>query len=630
MRNPCAPAGARSALFAAALVSAITALAPTASAQQQYDRLFVFGDSFADLTLSDKAASNPAAPPGVALNLWRVYPLPLQSNLGIPGILDFAVGGAQTSNLPSQFSNFQGSPTNTIGPRDLVTLNIGGNDAINPVIAGTINLGNAVDKAKETADRAFDFIQKVVNAGGRTFVLGEFSGLSGLPIIPNDKKAAGDLFGQTYFNLMQQKLAPLGQSGIRFFMLNLHALGQKVEEDPTKFGLERNPLQGNRSQCSPTGGIICGGSIKSDDQNRFFLGPDGLHLTNAGFALVAAYMANIVMAPDTIAAQPGIVMSTAGNFTGSLLGRLDAVRQQGNVAGFAASSADGPMGLGRGSDRRGGPPSRLTAFTLGTFAGGDRSSTPDLTGFDYTATSGTVGLEYRVNPNLVVGLAGNFTTIGANLDNGASSDIDAVQAAVYASYTARHWFGDALLAVGHHDLDLARPGIIDTIRGSTDATSFAAAAKGGYLFDFGSLRAGPIAGLTYIHARVDGYTETGDPLLAFTVAGQTLESITGNVGVQVRAPFMAGGNVVSPFLNVTLEHQFGDTTRTLTASLVQAPILPILTPVSNFDSRTYGRVEGGVTFEIGPNVSATINASSTFAREEGNDWRVSTGLNYRF
>ena len=29
-------------------------------------------------------------------------------------------------------------------------------------------------------------------------------------------------------------------------------------------------------------------------------------------------------------------------------------------------------------------------------------------------------------------------------------------------------------------------------------------------------------------------------------------------------------------------------------------------------------------------VSATVNAASTFARDEGNDWRISTALNYRF
>ena len=634
MCNPRAPARARAVLFVAALISGLAGLAPSVSAEEKFQRLFVFGDSYTDTALA---------------GLWRVYPLPLQENLGIPQMVEFGVGGARASpigppavvppgwHLKQQVDAYLGT-NDPIGTRDLVTLNIGGNDGLgivgniltpaNNAFIGypaiSMNVANAATFANQTADYATAEIQRLIGAGARNFVLGEFSGLSGLPVVPAAVGPIADAYGLAYFNAMQARLAPLGQAGIRFFMLDLFRLGNAVNADPAKYGFVG-------FNC-PGGPPVCGGSINSPKQTQYYLGPDGLHLTSGGFALVADYMASIVMAPDTIAVQPGIVTSTASNFTSSVLGRLDAIREQGGISGFDTSSGDGPMGLGRGSERGSGQigaSSRLTAFTLGTFAGGNNSGSSGLVGFDHEATSGTVGLEYRVNANLRVGLAGNFTSTGANLDNHASIDLDALQAAAYLSYTARHWFGDALVAIGHHDLDLARPGVIDTVRGNTDALSFAAAAKGGYLFDFGRLRAGPIAGLTYVHSRVDGYTETGDPLLTFAVGAQTLETITGNVGIQFRAPFLAGRSMVSPFLNVTLEHQFGDNTRTLSASLTQAPIVPILTPVSNFDARTYGRVEGGVVFEIGPNVSATINASSTFARDD-NDYRISTGVNYRF
>jgi uncharacterized protein YhjY with autotransporter beta-barrel domain len=132
-----------------------------------------------------------------------------------------------------------------------------------------------------------------------------------------------------------------------------------------------------------------------------------------------------------------------------------------------------------------------------------------------------------------------------------------------------------------------------------------------------------------MHSKVDGYTEKGDPLLTYSVAAQTLETFTGSFGVQLRAPFLVGPSPVSTFLNVTLEHEFGDATRTMTASLTQAPLVPILSPVPNFETRTYGKVEGGLAFELGPTLSATVNAASTFARED-NDHRISVGLNYRF
>ena len=647
MRDPHAPAWARSAAFTAALLSAAITFTSSAAAQAKFDRLFVFGDSYADLTLSD--ATNTTSPPGVALGFWRVYPLPLAKDLQISDkqIVDFAVGGATASgigaaavppfwHLEQQVTEFL-KTGEKFGSRDLVTLNIGGNDGLRQLAFMTP--ATAPDFAKITADDAFKQIDRLVTqAGARNFVLGEFTSLAGLLGIPIGDPTA-NAFGAAYFNGMQTRLVPLAQSGVRVFMLDLYRLGQQVQSDPSIYGLARNPAQGNLSQCSPNGlpvpfNAICGGSITSPDQNKYFLGPDSLHLTNAGFAIVASYMANIVMAPDTITVQPGIVTSTTSAFTNTVLGRLDAMRGQRDASGYlATTTADGPMGLGYGDGARArpaAPPSRLTAYAMGTFVGGTRSDSFEQVGFDFEAPSGTVGIEYSASRNLIIGLAGNYTAANADLNSRTSIDTDSLQAAAYLSYATRQLFGEALVAYGHHDLDLARPGVIDTIRSSTDANSFAAAARGAYLFDFGSLRAGPIAGLTYIHSRVDGYTEKGDPLLTFNVSAQTVDSLVGNVGLQLRTQFLAGGNLVSPFLNITLEHQFGDNTGTMTANLTQAPLLPILSPISNFETRSYGRVEGGVTFQLGPDLSATVNAASTFARDEGNDWRISTGLNYRF
>ena len=78
--------------------------------------------------------------------------------------------------------------------------------------------------------------------------------------------------------------------------------------------------------------------ITSPLQNQFYLGPDGLHLTSGGFALVADYMSNIVLAPDTIAVQPAITAALTSNFTGAVLGRLDALREQNNVSDLRSAA----------------------------------------------------------------------------------------------------------------------------------------------------------------------------------------------------------------------------------------------------------------------------------------------------
>jgi outer membrane lipase/esterase len=627
---------------------------PGAMAEDKYGRLFVFGDSYADLTLSDKPATNPLAPllpDGTPLSLpvWRVYPASLKDALGIPQVFDYAVGGATVReggsavvppnlNLPDQVDGFRLLEGQTFAPRDLVTLSIGGNDFLQ-LFAGSGQTPEAFGKG--TADAVGAEIGKLVGAGARTFVIAGFSGMSNLGqnIIPDGAtELAADAYASAYFSGLQANLLPHAQNGVRFFLLDVFALGTRAAADPRYgFTTTGTDAKGNKESRCPSPAACPVNHPDNPVGPKFVLGPDGLHLTSDGFKLVADYMANIVMAPDTIAVQPGIVMTTTGGFAQSLQSRLDGTHQARAIAGLGSAYAgDGPMGLGATSKARApeaAAASRFTSFAMGTFLGGNRSESADAVGYDYDSTSGTAGIEYAISRNLILGLAANYTTLSADLRNDANVDLDTIQGAAYLSYATRQLFADALVAYGSHDVGLDRPGVLpgDTIRSSTDASAVALAARAGYLFDFGSLRAGPVAGVTYIHSRVGGYTETGDELLTFQVSSQTLESITGNLGIRFLAPFQtSSGSLVIPHLNVLLEHQFGDHTQSLTTTLVQAPLLPIPTTLPAFESRTYGRVEGGVTFQLGPDLSATVNAGSTFARDEGQDYRVSAGLNYRF
>jgi uncharacterized protein YhjY with autotransporter beta-barrel domain/phospholipase/lecithinase/hemolysin len=714
MRHPCLRAWARS-IATAVFIAAASGLAPGASAQQQFDRLFVFGDSYADLTLSNKPAFNSLAPPGLGLSFWNVYPVSLAGNLHIPQSIDVAVGGATASptagtpsplifppviapgNLPQQVGGFfTTSPSFSFGANDLVTINIGGND-IREIFVNTAT-GNArgnlaagyfdelltENNANKFAGQTVKYamggtsglmgVTDLINAGAHNFVLGEFSSISRLPELQlklqssvaaglltqaqaNDIAKSADAYATAYFNGMQAALLPYAQAGNRFFLFDLGRLGDAVFQNPAKYGFtgtDGNPAFSPGFMC-PQNGLpatlpngasnpvvaVCGATIKNPtnnnpDQSKYYFGPDGLHLTNAGFDLVGRYMANIVEAPSTIGVQPAVVSATTSGFVQSVLGRLDATHVAREAAGAADSAGDGPMGLGR-ADRSRAPladpvASRLTAYTMGSILGGNQGETNALVGFDYDSRSGTVGIEYSINRNLIFGIAGNYTTTNAGLDNRAGIDVNATQGAAYLSYATRHAFAEGLAAYSSHDVDLSRPGVLpnDQVHSSADAASVAAAVRGGYLFDVGQLRAGPIAGLTFLHSRVDGYSENGDELLKYNVSAQTLDSVTFNLGLRFLAPFQAGGNIVVPYLNVMLEQQFGDPTRTLTASLSQAPLLPILTPISNFGDSTYGRVEGGVTFQIGPALSATVNGATAFGRGDDRDFFVNAGLNYRF
>ena len=337
------------------------------------------------------------------------------------------------------------------------------------------------------------------------------------------------------------------------------------------------------------------------------------------------------------AAQSGVAFLSTGGLTGAILGRLDASRGRGGGLSLTSfgGSADGRMSLGAADKARPVPPpdaaGPFTVYAGGTFLGGNSSDLPDAAGFSYGGGSGMIGLEYSVNRSLILGFAGSFTTIDADLNTGASVGADVIHGAAYLSYATSAWFVDALAAYGAIDLDLARPGTSETVRGSTSGGAWAAAARGGYLFDFGKVRAGPIAGLTYVHARIDGYAETGNDLSAMIVGGQTVDSLTGSAGLRFLAPFQAGGTLFVPYVNVTLEHHFGSDTAELTTGLAgSGGTQPLTVSFPAFGARDYGKVEGGLTVELAPEASVSLSGASTFARDDGHDYRVSAGLSYRF
>ena len=370
---------------------------------------------------------------------------------------------------------------------------------------------------------------------------------------------------------MQTQLTPLANAGVRFFMFDLARLGAKVNEDPARYG-----FVGFR--CPPPALQPVAARSIARSRTNIILVPM-VSTTNAGFALVAAHMDNIVMAPDTIAVQPGIATSTTSAFTSSVLGRPMPCADKGRPRLRRHDGCrwpDGPRLWRRRTRTADGsvelPHSLRHGHVLSAQRGPLLSNRWASISRPHRERS---GLRYSANRNLIIGVAGNYTAANADLNGGASIDVDTLQVAAYISYVRPgNCSPRRLWPTGIDDLDLARPGVLDPVRSSTDANSFAAAARGAYLFDFGSLRASPIAGLTYMHSRVDGYTEKGDELLTFNVSAQTIDLLVGNMGVQFRTQFLAGGNLVSPFVNITLEHQFGDNTHMMTANLTQALYRP--------------------------------------------------------
>jgi outer membrane autotransporter protein len=160
---------------------------------------------------------------------------------------------------------------------------------------------------------------------------------------------------------------------------------------------------------------------------------------------------------------------------------------------------------------------------------------------------------------------------------------------------------------------------------SADGNHTVAGAKGGYLVPLVGLKVGPIVAVDYAHAKVDGYTEAGDPALTLNVGSQSLSALTGQIGFEARGD-LAG---LHPFVDLTAEHEFNGDTRLISFSQTDAPII-VNHWAATRDKETYGRVAGGATADLGGNISIDAYASTTLGRDHGEEMGGNLGVKVRF
>lgn len=605
--------------------------------QSYYTGYFGFGDSLSDTgrVLRETGFNGPAlvgplafGAPGIfdtRIGLWSNAPNFLQVVPGLVGVAynpanHYAVGGAVSGRQPpgaltspfypyglqDQIDQFA-ARGGRLGPADLTNIWIGYND---------FTFGTAAQAALANTATA---INRLAGLGGREFVVFNQSTF----------RTGAELDKALEYNArLPGTLAPISQSGINIRLFDLQALDARMRANPTQFGFL--PEAGTVA-CSQVSS--CAQSGAANGQEDRYISPEGIHFTGRANGWIAQFLANQLNAPLTIPAQARLGEIAGRNFSTGLLDRFDALRRLNSGTTVQASyTADLPGRTGAVTTVPGPVGGLWSVFAYGTYSGGDVDARRGADGHSHDLGAGTIGLEYRVNRNLLVGTALNYARTDADMRGrgGGSIGLDSIQGALFASLSQENFFADGALTYGRNSYELSRPGVFDALRASPDGSSFTVAGRLGYLFDIGTIKLGPIAGLSYANVRIDAYRETGDTLLTIGVRDQKLEGLTASAGVQLRTSWLAGGFLVSSYINLTAEHDVRGGSRLLETFQTYAPQLVIRTMTGRDGSETYGKVAGGVSVDFARNMSVFATASSTFARDSGNSYGVNAGVNYRF
>jgi len=604
-------------LLSRALAGASFAIAMSwggAAAAQRVDRIVAFGDSYADegnafQLLGIDPVTTVIYPTGrftggsnYVDTLGQIYTLTPQN---------FAIGGALTDNsntnpaLPGftfeRTSFLAGGggvfPTtsSTLGPDDLVTVSIGGNDArvygssVGASVAGApaaaaIAVGSATTNLNAIIGSSTPTISFLA---GNTALLPEVAGNAPVQAI---RGAYSNAFNQG----MQTTLAGYAANGSIVHYLDLTVMLQEVSANLSAYGFT------NAGPCAP----IATCAIDPNYASQFVFWVDALHPTSHTSAIIGQYIAAQLQAPLTFEATSELGLETARQFGRTLSGRMDL---------RPAGEDDQAHGL--------------QVFVSGDYLSRDVPPDAATDRFEIRGYGATVGAQYGFGSG-VVGIAGNYSRPKADFGNGASETRDRTwQVGGFAAASMNGLIGQAYLGYGHDDHRITRRGVLDPMKASPNGSHWLAGAKAGYLVPFGPVSIGPVAAIDYAKAKVGGYTETGDPVLNLNVSSVSTKTLEGSLGAELRG---AKGDSIRPFASAVLVKDFEGNGRTIQFAQVDAPTIVNSWQLEDRSKHIYGRLTGGGSARLFGNVSLEAMASTTIDRRGGNDTSVHLGLTAGF
>jgi outer membrane autotransporter protein len=227
----------------------------------------------------------------------------------------------------------------------------------------------------------------------------------------------------------------------------------------------------------------------------------------------------------------------------------------------------------------------------------------DVAHFDSNTESITLGTDYRLTPNFLVGLAAGYGHTDATLDNnGSSATVDSYSPGFYASYANHGWYANLSGDYIHNAYTQSRAiGFLgQTANSAPEGNEGVANLDGGYDFHQGAWTFGPLAGVQYTHLTVDGYSESGS-VADLTVNSQDADSLRSRLGGRVSFTYSRCGITFTPHLDASWQHEFLDQSRGITSQFTGA--------VGSFSVQTTNPSRDSALADIG--LDAEINRTVT-------------------
>ncbi len=270
---------------------------------------------------------------------------------------------------------------------------------------------------------------------------------------------------------------------------------------------------------------------------------------------------------------------------------------------------------------------RWSFFAIGSGEWADVETTSKAAGGDFTTGGVTIGADYRVNENLVVGIAGGYANTDADLSNGGDLQVNSGRGSVYGTLFGGGFYLNASAGGAYNSYDTKRSTFGGKARGSTEGGEFDAMLGGGYDYCIGGLTVGPIGSLEYTYLDVNGFQEHGSDA-PLRISSQNLNSLRSLLGLKASYAFTVGGIVIKPEIRAQWRHEYLDTNASLEAGFVGG------TGVFAVEGSEIGRdsvlIDAGATVQVSPTVSVFAYYTGEIGRTNYSSNAVNGGFRISF
>lgn len=303
------------------------------------------------------------------------------------------------------------------------------------------------------------------------------------------------------------------------------------------------------------------------------------------------------------------------------------------------------------------PVEKWGVFLTGSYTTGDVDATSREAGFDFNGGGVTGGVDYRVTPNLILGVALGYATGSADFSgDGGQVDVDDFSVSLYGTYyVTDQFYVDGIATIGWSSYDLLRrirysipslppvgtgglTTVDQTAKSDTDGLGFGVGVAAGYDFSWGGLTAGPIGRLNYVQSKVDGYQEHIDNTapgfgLALDVESQTVESLVSGLGAQVSYAISTPIGVFVPQFRFEWVHEFLNDPRSYRSQFVQDPTPDAATIIewsTDNPDRDFFNLGVGVAATFARGISAFVYYETVLGFQDVTQHRIAGGLRVTF